>query len=252
MGFEQACKQCPAPITQLRSLPEKIWKIRRDFYTSQKSLSFIAPSQWMANAARKSSLLEGKEIHQIYNPQKIKAPTDKKRLESIFNIAILGSNYHQSKGSSEAVNVVNRLLAEFKENLVVTVIGKLPLELVKHQRVFQLPDGSTQDAVLRALNGVDILIYCSRADTLPSLLIEAQSEGVAVVAMDFGGVGETFSHEKSGILVNRSLEEVFQASRSLILDRSRLNSYQDHAKEFARSRFGMDVITKKYQDIFYG
>jgi glycosyltransferase involved in cell wall biosynthesis len=49
--------------------------------------------------------------------------------------------------------------------------------------------------------GADVAVSASIEDSLPNFLIEAQSEGLPVIASDVRGVGETFSNGKSGFLV---------------------------------------------------
>ncbi len=49
--------------------------------------------------------------------------------------------------------------------------------------------------------GADVAVSASIEDSLPNFLIEAQSEGLPVIASDVRGVGETFSNGESGYLV---------------------------------------------------
>jgi glycosyltransferase involved in cell wall biosynthesis len=203
----------------------------------------------MAEVARRSPLMEGKKIYQVYNPQTFPDTPEKKFTEDYLNIAILGNNYHASKGSAESVIVLNRLISELRDKIAVTVIGDLPPELVKPAKLFQLPPGGTQESVSEMLGGVDLIVYCSTADTLPNLLIEAQGRGVAVVAMNYGGIGETFSTGNSGTLVNGSFDEVFQACKTLLLNKSLLRSYQEFGRIYARKTFGPEEISKAYWEI---
>jgi glycosyltransferase involved in cell wall biosynthesis len=49
--------------------------------------------------------------------------------------------------------------------------------------------------------GADVAVSASVEDSLPNFLIEAQSEGLPVIASDVRGVGETFSNGEGGFLV---------------------------------------------------
>jgi glycosyltransferase involved in cell wall biosynthesis len=69
------------------------------------------------------------------------------------------------------------------------------------------------------------------------------------VAMNYGGVGETFSTGNSGTLVNGSLDEVFQACKTLLLNKSLLRSYQEFGRIYARKTFGQEEISKAYWEI---
>ena len=140
LKFEKNCKSCPAMVSSLKPLSQKVWQYRRNLYSSFDSLNFIAPSRWMAEVAGKSPLMAGKKIYQVYNPQKFEDTPNKKFTEDFLNIAILGSNYHSSKGSPESVIILNRLIREFHNEVAVTVIGDLPPELVKPARIYQLPE----------------------------------------------------------------------------------------------------------------
>lgn len=45
--------------------------------------------------------------------------------------------------------------------------------------------------MLRWLNSSDIFVYCSFLDAFPTVMLEAQSAGLPVVANDIGGIPET-------------------------------------------------------------
>ena len=71
--------------------------------------------------------------------------------------------------------------------------------------------GLTREGVLRFVNagdGVSILIHAldifvltSRAEGVPTALLEAMTAGVPAVAMNVGGIGEAVLHGKTGLLV---------------------------------------------------
>lgn len=65
----------------------------------------------------------------------------------------------------------------------------------------------------------DIAVLVSNSESLPNCLVEAQWSGLPVVARKTGGVGETFVHNKSGLLTPAESDDAFrEALRRLAHD----------------------------------
>ncbi len=57
----------------------------------------------------------------------------------------------------------------------------------------------------------DALVYTSRFDGLPNIVLEAMAEGLLVIAPDVGGVGEVVSSDRTGLLIKNDFDDAAMA-----------------------------------------
>lgn len=112
------------------------------------------------------------------------------------------------KGLPEIVEAV-RLLLERDHEVKLVLIGDGPARTELESAARRLPDGRVEwrgyvgdrATYLDLLRGSDLLIYPSRADAVPKVLVDALACGLPVVAADVGAVGALLGHGERGLLV---------------------------------------------------
>jgi glycosyltransferase involved in cell wall biosynthesis len=74
--------------------------------------------------------------------------------------------------------------------------------------------------VMAVLDALDVLVHPSRADALPTVLLEAMAAGVPVVATAVGGIPEIVEHGRTGILLDPAVggSELAAALAPLLAD----------------------------------
>lgn len=108
-----------------------------------------------------------------------------------------------------------------------------------------------RDDVFDVLKAADICVHASRTESQPNALIEAQAASLPVVALDIAGVGETFRHEHSGILVNDSnLAGFLEAVTQFIRDPRMRESFGKAGREYALGKFDDSKNVIKYVELF--
>ncbi|HEX9446588.1 MAG TPA: glycosyltransferase, partial [Dongiaceae bacterium] len=105
-----------------------------------------------------------------------------------------------------------------------------------------------QDQVLAAYRAADLFVLASRItadgdrDGLPNVLMEAQSQGVAVIATDISGVPELIRHGKSGWLVPMQDPAALAAAiTALLTDPQRRHALGQAGFERVRHDFTMQA-----------
>jgi glycosyltransferase involved in cell wall biosynthesis len=95
-------------------------------------------------------------------------------------------------------------------------------------------------------------IYCHMAlnESCSVSILEAMISGKPVIAADAGGNREIVSDGQTGLLVNPSVDELFQAMLTLGKDRELSARLGCSARCFTRTNYNWDVIAKRYYDLY--
>lgn len=98
-----------------------------------------------------------------------------------------------------------------------------------------------RDDIPRLLQAADVVALPSRAEALPTVLIEAAAAGRPAVATRVGGTPEVVEHERTGLLVRPDApEELAGALEELLTHPERARRYGRAARRRARERFDLD------------
>jgi len=81
-------------------------------------------------------------------------------------------------------------------------------------------------------------------------IIEAMSLGLPVIATPVGGVPEAVAHEKSGLLVSRTLEALIQALRRLAGNQKFLETLSHQARQDFEERYEISKIVSSYHAVY--
>jgi glycosyltransferase involved in cell wall biosynthesis len=88
----------------------------------------------------------------------------------------------------------------------------------------------------------------SEFENLPNIIIEAQSLGVPVVALDRGGVSETILVGETGYVLKDESE--FHYAMSWFLAASKEPNFKNRIRSFAKARFDQVKIANKYLEVY--
>jgi len=95
-----------------------------------------------------------------------------------------------------------------------------------------------RDDVRRMISAFDILVLASLNEAVGIVLIEAQAEGVPVVATNVGGIPEIIKDGETGILVKPAdPEELARAIAGLLSDDRKRAAMSEAGREWVKGRF---------------
>ncbi len=117
--------------------------------------------------------------------------------------------------------------------------------------LIQVPHQSNPSDVATYLQAADLLIHPARADTFPSVVLEAMACGVPVIATSVGGIPEQVIDGETGFLVR--VNDVTSASDriGLVFDNPDLGRrLGTRAAELAAERFDFEDTVAKYVDFY--
>jgi glycosyltransferase involved in cell wall biosynthesis len=214
--YEKSCGNCPQlPHPSNEDLSYKLLKKKAKIFNKYANLHIITPSNWLGECARKSALLQKKNIHVIPNPidTKMYKPLDKSLAKQLFNLppnkkillfsAGFGSN-NPVKGGVFLCEALNQL-AQTNIDLAVFILG-IDYDA---QLAGQIPfpvyfSGKLEDdyALVMLYNAADIYVTPSLADNFPNTIVESLACNTPVVAFNIGGIPDLVKHKKNGYLAN--------------------------------------------------
>ena len=107
------------------------------------------------------------------------------------------------------------------------------------------------DQIPDKLHEYEVFLMSSDPEGLSMSLLEAMSAGLCCIVSDVGGNKELIRHRESGVVVDAADEAKFAHEVSQILDSpSTRHSFGNAAQERATSKFGLELMTDRYQHLY--
>lgn len=189
-------------------------KKKQKLFSEKSDILFVACSEWMANYAKKSSLLKNHKIIHIPNAidtnlyQPLETSILKRNWEVSADAKIIlfgAANINdQRKGIKYLIEALHLMKSKYPLHKSVEIIlfGKnktldcstLPFPAVDLSII------SSQQDLIELYNIADVFILPSLQDNLPNMVMEAMSCGTPVVAFNQGGTPEMIDHKINGYL----------------------------------------------------
>jgi glycosyltransferase involved in cell wall biosynthesis len=263
-GFERDCGHCP----QLRR-PEaddashRLWR-RKQAAWRALDLTVVAPSRWMADLARRSTLFACRRIEVIptgvdldrYRPLDRMAARARWGLPQDRLLILFGAMSPTDdvrKGYRElrcALDVVARSsLAPYVLAVVFGSDGPLSAELPVPAVSLGRLQGD--EALAAVYNCADVVVVPSLEDNLPNVALEAIACGTPVAAFDVCGMPDIVTDNWNGRLVSRSEPEgLGRALVDLLSDLERLLAMRLSARQRAEDRYSLKSQAQTYLELY--
>lgn len=193
-------------------LANRVWK-RKARMLADKSISYVACSQWLCGEAKVSALLKGQKVisipnaintHVFYPADKHQAcvraglPVDKKIILFVSQRVT-----DQRKGMDYLIAAV-RILAEtypqLREQVGIAILGGHSEELNDQLQfpVYSLGYVNNEQMIVNVYRSADVFVTPSLEDNLPNTIMESMACGVPCVGFKVGGIPEMIDHQKNG------------------------------------------------------
>ena len=266
-NFENSCGNCPQLNNgEKADISHEIWLKKSSAYTNLP-LHFIAPSRWIADEARASSLLKTFPVFVIPNglDTTIFAPRGKADsrvvlgLPSDKRIILFGAMYadtDKNKGLDlliEALNVLDQQNIDFAKQNVVVIFGTANQALSER---FPLPIiclGMINDEnkLARIYSAADLVVVPSRSESFGQVASESLSCGTPVVAFNTTGLKDIVDHKVTGYLAE-CFQPVDLANGIRLLGEASdiVGQMSENARQRAVERFDIHVTAKMHLDLF--
>jgi len=233
--YKKACGACPVlQSTKENDLSRRNFRQKKEIYNTLKNLTFISPSRWLADCARKSPLLGSFPVEVIPNSldTRLFFPEDKHASRSHFGLD------HDRKiilfGALNALTDTLKGFAKLRDALKF-LSDKNNTELIvfgaDHSKISSL-SGITirflnyiaNDNELRLLySAADVMVVPSMQEAFGQTASEAMACGTPVVAFGITGLLDIIEHHINGYLAKPFIADDLAAGISWCLDNKERN-----------------------------
>jgi glycosyltransferase involved in cell wall biosynthesis len=259
--FTNACGCCPLLVSQIENdLSHQTWK-RKSKSWHDLRLTIVAPSQWIAQRAERSSLFSRCRVEVIPNgidTQKFR-PLDRRMARQVLNLpedkklimfAGLSEAGDRRKGLHLLELALHHLPADVQNTAELMILGASPSP---ESPDFGMPChwlGRLHDDISISLvyAAADIFVAPSLQDNLPNTIMEAAACGTPSVAFQIGGIPDLIDHEQNGYLAQPFDTDDLAHGIEVALSHSQ--EWGRAARRKVETMFDIQQIARRYQALY--
>lgn len=259
--WRHQCGECPhlkVPMQLKRDGTKFNLRQKREIFENCK-FHIATPSKWLADQVGKSILKPAiKSLTVIPNgiDLSIFKPSCKDSAKSSLGIAqnrfvISFSCNSPSQNPWKNYQLLEEIIetlnnSECGKKISIVILGESGKDIeCGHISVKKIDWMVDPVKVAEVYQASDIYLHVSKADTYPSVVMEAMACGTPVVASRIGGIPEQISNHHDGILLPNDAKIFAKEILSLISDESRLKTMKEKALEKS-NQFNQDKMISNY------
>ena len=220
--------------------------------------TIVCPSKWLAERVKKAYPFL-KTVKMIPNgvDTELFKPMDKNELRSKLGLPkdtliILFAAELATKNPFKGGEIVESLIEKsiFHNCYFITIGGE-----TNKKSDFHIPFGyiSEQEKMAELYAVSDIMLYPTRADNLPLVVLEAMSCGLPVISSNLGGIAEIIENEKNGFLIDHYFKtELFEEAISnfIALSESERVEFSSEARKTILQKFSIEKMIDEYDALY--
>jgi glycosyltransferase involved in cell wall biosynthesis len=262
--WKTGCGKCPYLDTypQIKYDNTKLeWKFKKWAY-SHSALSVVTPSRWLAECV-KQSIMNHLPVHHIpYGIDTgILTPRDKISCRKILGIPsdkkiLLYTAFdvtNKMKGSDIVMDVINRIPIKIRKNICLLLMGQNAEQIIPKLDVECFDMGFVTSDLTKSIiySTADVLLYPTRADNLPFVVLESMSCGTPVVSFRIGGVPELVRPSITGLLAAPfNKEEIMSNVMELLENDSARNTMSINCRNIIKSEYTLELQAERYKNLY--
>ena len=228
-------------------------------------IAYVGCSDWLANCARESRLLEGKRILSIPNPintklyqpdsktearKALKLPQDKKLLLfAAFRVTnkIKGIDY-----LCEAIRMLVEKNPALGNEIAIVAVGKESEALAGALPVDVYPMGyiTNEHRMIKTYNACDLFLIPTLQDNLPNTIMESMACGVPCIGFDIGGLPQMIDHLENGYIARYKDSADFARGIEWALSQTDTRALGEKARTKVMASFSETAVAKLYTKLY--
>ena len=191
--FQVECKDCPIVRTPFRGMIHLNWKRKIELVKNFHDPIFVAPSDWIAEQASKSSVLQGENVQVIRNPidriffeQAMATSQSRQRLARVHIVA--SQLEDPVKGALKSLEALKSLI--ISNSIDLRLIGNASRSFRQKHAGITFLGRLKKSEIAKELSTSMLLISPSTQEAAGNVLLEAMASGVLVSTKRRPGVLE--------------------------------------------------------------
>lgn len=259
--WKNSCGCCPQlGSSNQDDLSYQNWKRKKSAYENHK-IQVVAPSCWIAEKVKQSSLLGHKSPKVIPNgvdtitfkPKGKSQVRDFLQIPKDIHVILAVASYVDDsfKGFRFLLEALNKLNNEPKFLLLLVGEGD-SAALSKTNFPFRSLGRIQEYQELASIySAADLFVIPSIHENLPNTALEAMACGVPIVAYRTGGIPEVVVHDTTGKLAERGdVDDLSGQIHSLLIDSELGRRFGLAAREMILREHTMDIEAQRYADLY--
>jgi glycosyltransferase involved in cell wall biosynthesis len=260
--FQQQCGECPKlKLGGKYDLSHINWSFKRR-HLRQADVTFTAPSRWLAERARSSSLLADKRVEVIpngldtsrFSPLERNEARQKLGLSLDQKVVLYGAASaltDHNKGFDLLEKAMRRLFSSPDFDALLCVFGASGDERATDPGgPIRFLDYLNDQQLQLAYSAADVMVVPSRQEAFGLTAIEAMSCATPVVAFDLGGPRDIVLHEETGFLATPFDTEELACGIEYCLKAERLGSLSAAARTRAVREYDMKHVARQFEALY--
>ncbi len=228
-------------------------------YFKKAGVHLVCPSHWLAERVKRSALkeLEVSVIHNgidtsVFRPMEkleVRAALGLPKDAFILLYAAEAGTDNPYKGGSIIRSICDMLPEE--GNMVMVTIGDRAS--ARNDRHLPVPPVTDEQQMAQLYAAADLMVYPTKADNMPLVVLEAMATGLPVVASSIAGIPEVITDGVNGFLVDdHHNPEAFmrKVADFRALDTQQKENMRFLAVEKVRKDHSLELMVSRYRDLY--
>jgi glycosyltransferase involved in cell wall biosynthesis len=262
--YEKSCGRCPVLGSENEDdWSQHIW-MRKQRSWDKMPLTIVAPSRWIAEQARSSSLFKHRTIVVIPNgiDTDLYCPGDKADarrklgLPEQVKLVLFGAIHALSdmnKGFDLLCSAICSVEKATWQDTELLIFGEQIGEALPDcsLRVRSLGIITDEERMVLLYRAADLVVMPSRQETLGYVIMEAMSCGTPCVAFAVGGIPELVTHGETGYLAQPyNIRDLANGMISLLKDDKSRASMAAKSRIEIQERLSLHHIAQLHRDLY--
>lgn len=263
-AYHQMCHDCPLLFNRsgVYDLSYSIFKKKQGIYR-EGNIGFVGCSNWLANQARKSALVDKKMVFSIPNPIDINCfcPSEKNAIRRQLNLS-LDKKYilfgavngkDPRKGLDYMLEVSTLLAKQDTVDYHFLLIGKWSEE-IKEQLALPatvLPFTTDQKQMSIYYQAADVFVIPSLQENLPNMIMEAMACATPCVGFEVGGIPEMIQHQSTGYVARlKDANDLAAGIVYCLSDEERLVALSTASRQWVEKNYAESKVANRYLSLY--
>jgi len=264
-GYQETCGHCPQLGSQQAwDLSRWVWQ-RKQRAWRRLSLTIVAPSRWIADCARSSSLFRDRRIEVIpfgldtgkYKP--VPKPTARNLLglpqdKQLILFGALAATKDHRKGFHLLLPALQQLSGSgLRDQIELVVFGSTeldnPVDLGFPAHYLGHLNDDLSLAIVYA--AADVMVVPSLQESFGQTASEAMACGTPVVAFNATGLQDIVDHQQTGYLATPfKVEDLAQGIAWVLTNPTQHQTLCTQARKKAEQTYGLERQARQYQALY--